>query len=425
MLRRIGNLFLWIWIFLIPWQVRYIFSDPLVGGEPWEYGRMSLYIGDIIFILLLGLAIIVWLRERGASRVYFWPALCLIIFTAWCWIGVLWSVEPGVSAYFAARITQWLALLAVIAVLKPSFNLIISSIIAIGVTQTLLGIFQFGTGEVIASKWLGMAAQSAAELGSSVVETSAGRWLRAYGSLPHPNMYGGFIAIALLAVVYLASRMKRWSSPWLLVLLLFLGEGLVMSFSRSSWIGLIFGALFLVALAWREKPALRKIIIAVCLLVSVFALNFLLEPALFITRFSASGRLEAQSFAERGDQINMALNAIGQHPLGLGIGGYTAWLMEILPAAPAYVYQPVHNIYALIWAEIGLVGIALFIALIVFILQAHRKIRYRQAGAYYLSGLFALLAIGIFDHYLLTLFSGIMIFGLFISLLLVKVEPGS
>ena len=40
-------------IFLLPWQTRWIFHDSLIGGEIYEYGRLSLYGFDVVFIILL------------------------------------------------------------------------------------------------------------------------------------------------------------------------------------------------------------------------------------------------------------------------------------------------------------------------------------------------------------------------------------
>ena len=422
MLRRISHTLLWIWIFLIPWQIRYIFSNPLIAGEPWEYGRISLYIGDIVFLILLIFTIAVWLKDKKIAKAYLWPTLVVILFALWSWISIIWAIEPGISAYFAARITQWLVILVIILILKPSFKLIISSILAIGALETTLGILQFGTGEVFGTKWLGMATQTAGDLGPSVIETLEGRWLRAYGTLPHPNILGGFISFALLGAIFLFGRGKSWQNPWLWALILFLGQGIVMSFSRSSWIGLVFGMIFFIILSWREKKVLKKILVSAAMLISVFALNLFIAPDIFISRLGGAGRLEAQSFTERGVQMEMALDAISEYPLGLGAGNYTAWLRELLPDKAAYIYQPVHNLYALVWSELGFIGIALFIAMIVLLFQAQKGAIFHEARTYFMASLVAMLAIGAFDHYFLTLYSGIVILGFVISLLLIKRE---
>ncbi|NIP33026.1 hypothetical protein GWO25_04000, partial [Candidatus Saccharibacteria bacterium] len=46
MLKRFTNYLLWLWVFLIPWQARWIIVDPVLEGSVWEYGRLSLYGGD-------------------------------------------------------------------------------------------------------------------------------------------------------------------------------------------------------------------------------------------------------------------------------------------------------------------------------------------------------------------------------------------
>ena len=44
---------LYLFVFLIPWQIRWIIWDPQINAGTWEYGRISLYAFDVIFIFLL------------------------------------------------------------------------------------------------------------------------------------------------------------------------------------------------------------------------------------------------------------------------------------------------------------------------------------------------------------------------------------
>ena len=68
--------------------------------------------------------------------------------------------------------------------------------------QACLGIYQFFTQSSFACKWLGMASHNAQDLGVSVIETLSGeRWLRAYGGLDHPNIFGGFLCFSILILI--------------------------------------------------------------------------------------------------------------------------------------------------------------------------------------------------------------------------------
>ena len=133
----------------------------------------------------------------------------------------------------------------ILIVVKPKAKLIITSLVGAAVLQGMIAIAQFGLQWTPAFKWLGLASQSAWELGPGIVETLGGRWLRSYGSLPHPNILGGFLCAGLLGVIYLLSIIRKKGRWWLWLSLVLVAQGLVLSFSRSAWLGLVFGAMLL------------------------------------------------------------------------------------------------------------------------------------------------------------------------------------
>ena len=78
--------------------------------------------------------------------------------------------------------------------------------------------------------------------GVSVVQLADGaRWLRAYGTLPHPNMLGG-LALVLLAgpaAWFLTGRRWRWAAGLAVAAGMAL---LALTFSRSAWLGCLAAA---------------------------------------------------------------------------------------------------------------------------------------------------------------------------------------
>ena len=75
--------------------------------------------------------------------------------------------------------------------------------------------------------------------GASVVQLANGlRFVRAYGTLPHPNILGGFVLIALLGPITLFISKKKLNYPALFLLSLGLIL-LTLTFSRSAWLGMI------------------------------------------------------------------------------------------------------------------------------------------------------------------------------------------
>lgn len=420
MLERITNYLLWLWVFLIPWQTRWIIVDPVLEGSAWEYGRLSLYGGDILFAILIVITFIQWLKDKRVSKIYFWPFVLLITLVAWTWFSIIWSSDHLVGFYYALRLAQVLMLLGIVIVVKPKAKLVITSLVGAAALQGGIAIAQFSVQWMPAFKWLGLASQTASELGPGVVETVGGRWLRAYGSLPHPNILGGFLCAGLLGAVYLLSVTSKRGRWWLWLGLAVIAQGLVLSFSRSGWLGLAFGAMLLLILALKNKEVFKKIIFLVVLITTIFAINFAIFQDLFFTRLATTGRLEVQSITERETQLGLATQAIELHHLGLGVGNYTHWLQKIYPKEPGYIYQPVHNQYLLIWAELGLFGIVIFIIFLGFIFKAKIRTDYRDYQAYFLAVLVSFLAIAAFDHYFWTSYSGILLFGLVISCLMIK-----
>ena len=91
--------------------------------------------------------------------------------------------------------------------------------------------------------------------GAVVVQLPSGKsFLRAYGTLPHPNILGGFALIFLLAPV--AFFMRRENPNNLALLLLIPGVSLLaLTFSRSAWLALV---IFCAVLVWKSKYFDRK-----------------------------------------------------------------------------------------------------------------------------------------------------------------------
>ncbi|MFH1111840.1 MAG: O-antigen ligase family protein [Patescibacteria group bacterium] len=210
-------------VFSLPWQTRWIIRDQQVGGQVWEYGRISLYGWDILLILLIVLSWpVVWqelkkfnfllgvedseLRSPSSTPnnptpgTPFYLYLGLLVLSL---LSLLWADDKLLALVWSLRLLEggmlWLLVLA----LKPKLQNIFWSLAIAGSVQGLWGIWQFLTQSTFANKWLGVAIHPLTQGGTSVVLTSAGRWLRAYGGQVHPNVLGGLLVITCLATVWL------------------------------------------------------------------------------------------------------------------------------------------------------------------------------------------------------------------------------
>ncbi|MCX6744776.1 MAG: O-antigen ligase family protein [Candidatus Parcubacteria bacterium] len=389
----------YLFIFLLPWQTRWI----------WHYGQL----GD------------------GASQ--------YLTFS-------LYGTDQNAAWYYLLKMLEGLGLLCLTINFKFSYLNMAGALILSGAVQASLGVYQFLTQQVWASKWLGMAEQLPQTLGVSVVETNGARLLRAYGSLPHPNILAGFLVVCcLLLVVSLILARHHWEEIifWICLPLILLG--LFFTFSKGAFLALAIAFVFLVIFIGfsKDKQALRKLGGMVLIVVIAFSFLGIIYRAPLFTRINGQERLEVKSQQERANYLSQAKELLKNNWLtGVGLGNYTLALYNNdLSKFPSYSYQPVHNVYLLVAAELGIFG---FIVLILIIIEAMRRIWtykideqisllnifklfkfsdvhefYREKYFWFLgyTAIFiAILILMAFDHYLWTLYFGIMLWWLSLAM---------
>jgi len=370
--------------FLLPLQTRWIVREARVGWSIWEYGRISLYGFDIV-LLLVG-AMVVWIIARSITRPLSasvrWLWLFIFVFILY---ELFVSLDPFLTAVVLARvglgcITAWF-------LITHCDGLIIrhtlgAFVIAVVISAGLGALQFFVQDSLIASKWLGIAWQDPGTLGVSVVEHNGGRWLRAHGTMPHPNALGGFSALGLMVFLMLitarrtvatgplrlriseASRgllLQGWPRFCRNILFmlapLILIAGIITSASRAALISAFLGIVLFAFLRRKElvrhAPLLGVGILGACM---IFFVSFpFLSP-----RFTAQGRLEALSIQRRLTAFSEARVLVRNYgALGTGMGTYTLALQTIFPEKPIWDQQPVHNVPLLLLVEMGLGGLCL------------------------------------------------------------------
>jgi hypothetical protein len=268
--------------------------------------------------------------------------------------------------------------------------------------HALFGIGQFLFQEVPASTILGTAAHHASVLGDSVVETSAGRYLRVYGSFPHPNVFGGFLVIAIIFSAWLWTHATRLNERlFASVSFLVHNAALFFTFSRGAWIAAILAFVpLLISIGWRRAaPAIASALVLVSLL------GFAALP-LLQTRIAAQGRLEAKSITERVEGVTLAWRVFWTEPfLGSGMGNSTLALMRVFPGLPIWQYQPSHNAALAAAVEVGSLGLVALLGALKSLVRGLGKEPFSRAV------LVALVTVGLFDHFLWTLPAGLTLVG--------------
>ena len=313
--------------------------------------------------------------------------------------------------------------------------------------QALLAIWQFLTQTTFANKFLGLAIHNPAQLGTVVVEFYRQgvltRYLRAYGGLDHPNMLGALMAIGILLLANLLIQrtplnIKDKFRGWFLVinygLLFFFSVALLFSFSRSAWLATVVGLMVMIIANWRLKfwpqnswqnylrnfwQSINFRSLEIRLVIGFGLALIIILGCLFnlmTVRFSTQDRLEKISVTERLSGFSQALQIIKAQPLtGIGIGNYTLALWHNYPTQPAYYYQPVPNIFLLIWSELGIFGILAFGGF--WLVLFWEQIKKPHSAALGWALLAALTVLMMVDHWLWSLHFGLFLFWLTLGLI--------
>lgn len=419
---KIVEYFFYFYLFLLPWQTRYIIKQGYLNG-PSEYGTYSLYAIDLAFILLF---IFSWFYKKnqtnGTDRTMFCPNINLILFSLLLIISffsIYWAENQELGLYCWLRFLGMAVFLFLLSRININFKKLSWALILAGFLQAALGIWQFFSQKVIASKWLGISEHRPEILGDQVIETSTERFLRAYGALPHPNILGGFLVLCLILLIFaILQNTNKKQNIFLAIILPIITCGLFFSFSRSAFCALFISLLFIyLFLHYQHKILLIKFYKIAGVLFFLFLLLASIYPNLIISRVTQINRLENKSLDERAQQYQESLGIIKQNwPTGIGLGNYTSTIYRDLTSdLNFYEYQPVHNIYLLLFAEIGCFGLVIYILIII---NAIKNINFKALSSVTsIIIIIAWLIIGFFDHYLLTLNFGLIIFFLPIGLL--------
>lgn len=396
-------------LYHLPWAV-WLVAWPVAGRYALLAVTVAVWAAGVTWAAYRGRAI-----PRGFGP---WPVvLPLLALPFWALLSALWAPVPDLAlAQGRILAAMGLLLLFLLHGARP-WAWTVGWLTAGLAAQTLLGVFQFARGWANGG-WSALdpflrPGLNNYVLGAVVVQSEDGtRYLRALGTLTHPNVLGGFLVLGLCALAGLYAASRRW---WLRALAVgglgWLTIGLALTFSRSAWLGAAAAALLAGLLElWRARarwaelgPRLRRALPAILVVLLVAGgLLWLLRDLLGPRTGVVDVPLEERSIGERGLTQEYALGVIASHPLGVGAGNYPVVAAE-RNFTDSYL-RWAHNTPLLITAEIGWPGAALLLGALLGIAVITGRIG-RQAGpwpATWAVALAGLLTAGLFDHYLWT-----------------------
>jgi hypothetical protein len=347
--------------------------------------------------ILLGLAVIAlfdhYLWDIWQGQVLFW-LICGIL----AGFGFVKYPSPG-------NCSTWnnLRLENTENVPRGTFNvlgILFAIIVLIGVVQSLIGIAQF-----VVQHSLGLFSLKESLVGQDIpgvakIVVNYHPVIRAYGLFPHPNLLGGFLFFSIIVTMLYKKmfhvehfdeqnnancstslRQSSGGQAWnnlrnktipnvprgtiglslIKLVLAIQAVGIILSFSKAAVLALV------IAFAYINVPrgTIRRISLKKMFHVEHFrillALGLAVLTGLFFLRVEFYA-LFVKSIVERGLYLSISERIIADNPIiGVGTGQFIMTTERLFSNLEIWQYQPVHNVFLLIWSEWGIVGLVLFI----------------------------------------------------------------
>lgn len=449
-----------------------------------EYTGIYVYMSDILlFLCLFSWFIFILCNKRVLlSNINLWINALFhnlylfipFILVIWSFISIVWSSNEDVAIFKSLKLLEvYLLYLYLVFRFVPrgtfssfsQWKKFILFFIGLGVIQSILGIIQVISQKAIGLFFLKESIIDPSISGVAKIVLDGQKYIRAYGLFPHPNILAGFLVISIILTllylklfhveqnnkeivprgtisnlfgIYLFAKKKLISgNSFIKILLAIESLGFILTLSKSAILGLVIALSYIY---WKiivprgtiKDLRIKKLFHVEQLRISIPALLILLV-SLFLILKPNFNFFFIQSLNERTLYLNVSRGTILENPiLGIGIGQFVIRMQNFSSTIlQNWQYQPVHNVFLLIWSELGLIGLALFIWLlkIMFhvehfpysfvprgIMEKDRK-SVRIVLIYFKGILLGLLFIMIFDHYLWDIQQGEIILWIILGLI--------
>jgi len=304
---------------------------------------------------LLALAWLATLVTRGDARSDFlgehpWITALLALFLAWAGLSFIWAEEPAgaVDAAYRLGLNAVLLLIVYTAVRTPSDAIRVLAAFVIGATAaTLLGLASGATTALGSEARLSGEFENANELAASLVATLTLTLGLAFVAKNSPVLRMAALAAAALAMF-----------------------GILLTVSRGGLVALAVAAVAAIVFAGRWRPGIAALSTVAALLAVVYFVSFA-PPA-------ATARLtELEGGTGREDIWKVAWRMVEDQPVrGVGAGNFGTSSIHYLLVPGTLrrsdfivnTQKVAHNVYLGTLAELGIVGLALLLSVILALL---------------------------------------------------------
>ena len=330
---------------------------------------------------------------------YFYNGVFSMIFIFLLIINYSLALSKPLWIYNCFRIIQWLSIFYFFksaAKNKAIFSSIIWGVFVGGIFELILSLLQLANRHSIQGWWyyLGERSFSIFTPGIAKAYFLGREFLRPYGTFSHPNSMGGFYLLVFTFVL----TQKRVTNLVFKGILLFISSALVLiSFSRTAIVVYV-----LINILYFSRT------FASCK--TCFLAKIMIGFVLILFTLGISGDLN--SFQKRTDFVEKSISIISQKPFtGTGIGGYLIAQHQYPQKFVPFFEQPVHNIFLLIIAQLG-VPLTLLLFVSIF-----RKIDIRDRGWEFFLPFLCILITGNVDHYWITLQQNVLVSAILFGIL--------
>lgn len=420
-------------IILIPFNARYIFNFDQVQfvEEFHENLTWSVYFFDpIFFCLILSFLVSGFLNKKirfnlkkSLQTPLFWLILLGIL-------NLIVANEKPPAIYQFTRLSVAFIFFFLAKKLLESKQIKLISILLIfisGIFQSIIALGQFVFQKSLGLSVLGESMIAPDILGVAKFEIYGNKIIRSYGTFPHPNLLAIFLLLALGCGWWLwLQENKKIKKKYLAIGLLFISVGIISTYSRG---GILASALLLTIflitnrklfstllnLNKKNFSLFQKILMRLSILLLIFLIFFstyrVLAPRLCY-KCAGENSIELRQIYSYYAQKIIAENRL----LGVGLGNFTLTLKKKSNNLANYEIQPVHNLYLLIAAELGILGLILWS---LFILKSglNKPLNKKRIFGNPFSSVFIIfLLLGLIDHYFWTLPQGQLLFFLGLAL---------
>lgn len=383
-----------------------------ISGIRIDYLSPTLYLTDILILGLFLLWLWDWLpgkkyyvlRIKYYGKIYLFLALLVLL----ALLNVYFSLSPYISLYKWLKVAElgFLVWFVVRRVPTNPLSYLPTVLLVPMFYESVLAVWQFFSQASVGGwwYWLGERTFNNVTPGIANAYINGQLILRPYGTFPHPNVLGGFLAVVLPLVLWQFLHNSRKLTARTLGILSVVILGYTTLFLTMSRAAILVG-LAATLMVLGQKLGRRKVWLGI--LGSLALLGIVLWP-----RFAALN-IEAETVVARQQLNGVAIEQFVRSPIfgtGLGTaplyGGISNFIHQIGGSNYALAFQPPHNIYLLLLAETGILGLLGVLGILG---------RALKNGATRVP-LLTILFLGLFDHYFLTLQQGQLIFSLILGL---------